>query len=189
MLALCFALLQFLFAARFVLLSIGARSALSFAAASSDLHPPSSVLVWLHCEFEFCSSALSCQLHVSATFRFRLPSLVVVVCLFLLLLLLMESGQRKAVKSTTNQVGCCLFGQKDFTCNFTHTKWQTSCSATCLPLQPVSASLSISGVYVSRGSYTSPLLTKMFSLLNWVTWICNFSNCSTNEKSTTSQHR
>lgn len=78
-----------------------------------------------------------------------------------------------------------------------HTKWQTSCSsarsATCICICiRISIALSVSHSPSLSHTHTH----KQIELLNWVTWICNFSNAAlgpssyaANEKSTTSQHR
>lgn len=104
------------------------------------------------CICEFCSSALSCQLHVSATFRFRLFASSCCCCCCIhccccccccfcfvvdgiwqhdeaaagaeRMLMLMPGLEQ----STTNQVGCCCRCPlpKDFTCtSHTHTRRET----------------------------------------------------------------
>jgi len=164
---------------------IGAQPALSFAPAAAV--PLALQSFSFEFEFEFCSSALSCQLHVSATFRFRLSrscclfaavvvaTTVVVVVAFLL----MESGQSKAVKSTTNQVGCCLLLAKRISRAtwHTHTKWQTSGCATC------NLCICIFGIPLY-----SPHLPVFPSLIESLEYAI-FQKSLEQEKSTTSKHR
>lgn len=193
------------------------------------------------CICEFCSSALSCQLHVSATFRFRLFASsccccccahCCCCCCFCLALLLMESGNTTKRQQEQSECWCwCRAWNSQLPIRsaavaaapcqrisralhtHTHTRRETDKDTPGHTQiqngRRLAQVLGLCNLYLCVSLSLSPslavCLSLLLALLNWVTWICNFSNALchfsafplfhfslfsfANEKSTTSQHR